>query len=238
MFTIIIRSILIYIVVLFVFRFMGKRQIGQMQPFELVLTLIIADLATIPMSDVTIPVLHGIVPLLTLVIAHFILTLLTRSSIKLGEIVNGKPVILITPDGIDYEVLKSLNLTVDDVFEAIRGCNFFSLDQVAYAIMETTGKVSVIPKSQFAPATCGDLNLELEEATIPITLVSQGRFMEENAKLAKVDYDFVKNLIVKEKIRAIKDILVLTIDSTGKIYLQEKNKSCKIITASLGENKI
>lgn len=239
MFTIISRSIIIYIVVLFVFRIMGKRQIGQMQPFELVLTLIIADLATIPMADITIPVLHGIVPLLTLVVAHFILTLLTRKSILLGKFVNGKPVIVINPNGIDYEVLQSLNLTVDDLFEAIRGCNYFSLEQVAYAIMETTGKISVVPKMEFAPATCGDLKLKLDQVTIPVTIVSEGKFLDENARLASVDKSFVQKIIDKEKLKNLKEILILTLNNDGMVYLQAKGKPCKTFqTNKVGEVKV
>ena len=127
MFTIVVRAIIIYLVVLFLYRLMGKRQLGQMQPFELVLTLIIADLATIPMAEVSVPVLHGIIPLLTLVLLHFILTFLSSISNKFATFLSGKPVIVINPEGLDYKALKNLNLSVDDVFEAIRGCGFFSI---------------------------------------------------------------------------------------------------------------
>ena len=122
MLTIIIRSILIYLIVLLVYRLMGKRQLGQMQPFELVLTLIIADLATIPMAEVSVPVLHGIVPLLSLVILHFLLTLLCKNSQWLSKVISGKPVILINPKGIDYSAMKKLNLATDDIFAALREC--------------------------------------------------------------------------------------------------------------------
>ena len=233
MFTIIIRSIIIYIVVLFLFRFMGKRQIGQMQPFELVLTLIIADLATIPMSDVTIPVLHGVVPLLTLVVAHFILTFITRKSILFGKFVNGKPVIVINPNGIDFEALQSLNLTIDDLFEAIRGCNYFNLEQISYAIMETTGKISVVPKMEFAPVTCGDLDIKLEKTTIPITIICDGKYLDDNAKLANVSKSFIDEILKKEKISKIKEVLILTIDGDGKAYFQAKGKNSKVFNVKL-----
>ena len=137
MLTIVFRAIIIYIVVLFLYRLMGKRQLGQMQPFELVLTLIIADLATIPMAEISVPVLHGIVPLLTLVLLHFLLTLLSKLSSKFSTILSGKPVIVVNPNGIDYRALKNLNLSIDDIMEAIRGAGYFRLEQVQYAIMET-----------------------------------------------------------------------------------------------------
>ena len=121
MLTIIIRCIIIYMIVLILFRVMGKRQLGQMQPFELVLTLIIADLATIPMAEVSVPVLHGIIPVFTLVLLHFVLTAFSKLSPKFGYFISGKPVIVINPKGVDYKALKALNLSIDDLFEAIRG---------------------------------------------------------------------------------------------------------------------
>ena len=123
MLTIIIRAIIIYFIVLLIYRLMGKRQLGQMQPFEFVLTLIIADLATIPMAEVSVPVLHGIVPLLTLVVIYFILTVITKSSQILSKFISGKPSIIINPKGIDYEAIKKLNLSTDDIFASLRKFN-------------------------------------------------------------------------------------------------------------------
>ena len=224
MLTIIIRSIVIYLIVLLVFRLMGKRQLGQMQPFELVLTLIIADLATIPMAEVSVPVLHGIVPLLTLVILHFILTIISRVSQRLSKIISGKPVILINPKGIDYKAMRKLNLSTDDIFAALREQGYFNVNQVQYAIMETNGKVSVMPKAQFAPVTNGDIQLETTESFIPIILVSEGKILKENIALAGLKEEDVKKLANKEKKNVkIKEILLLTINQLGEGYLQLLN---------------
>ena len=231
MFTLLIRSIVVYILVLFVFRLMGKRQIGQMQPFEFVLTLILADLATIPMAENSVPVLHGIVPLLTLVVLHFFLTLITRNSDFLNRIISGKPVIVINPDGIDYNALKELNISLDDLFEAIRSCNFFSIDEVQYAIVETNGTVSVLPKKANSPLTIEDIgrttiskNLKInkKETTIPVTLISEGTILKNNFKIANLDENFLKYILNKTKTKNIKDILLLTIDGNGKIFFQLK----------------
>ena len=223
MLTIILRSIIIYLIVLFVFRIMGKRQLGQMQPFELVLTLIIADLATIPMAEISVPVLHGIVPLFTLVILHFVLTLLTRLSSTFSSIVSGKPVIVINPNGIDYKAMKKLSITIDDIFEAMRGLGYFSLEQVEYAIMETNGKISVLPKAELAPATNQSVGAKVEKAAIPINIISEGKVLKENLALANLDenflQEFLKNNLNKAK---IKDVLVMTIDDNGVVYLQLK----------------
>ena len=223
MLTIILRSIIIYLIVLFVFRIMGKRQLGQMQPFELVLTLIIADLATIPMAEISVPVLHGIVPLFTLVILHFLLTLLTRLSTTLSAVVSGKPVILINPRGIDYKAMKKLSISIDDIFEAMRGLGYFSLEQIEYAIMETNGKISILPKAELAPATNQSVGAQVEKAVIPINIISEGKILKENLALANIDEAFVEKFLKTNIGKAkIKDVLVMTLDDNGAVYLQLK----------------
>ena len=204
---------------------MGKRQLGQMQPFELVLTLIIADLATIPMAEASVPVLHGIVPLLSLVILHFLLTLLCKNSQWLSKVISGKPVILINPKGIDYSAMKKLNLATDDIFAALRECGYFSISQVQYAIMETNGKISVMPKTEFSPATNGDLNLQNSDTYLPIILVSDGKVVKENLAVACMSEEEVKEIIrknSKNKKTTIKDVLILSVDQMGESYLQLK----------------
>ena len=237
MLTIIIRSIIIYLIVLLVFRLMGKRQLGQMQPFELVLTLIIADLATIPMAEVSVPVLHGVVPLLTLVVLHFVLTLISRSSHFFSKIISGKPVIIVNPKGIDYKAMKKLNLSTDDIFEALRGSGYFNISQVQYAIMETNGKVSVMPKADYAPVTNADLGTNGEESFLPIVLVSEGKILKDNLPLANITEDEVQDLLIKTngKNSHIKDVLLMTIDKAGQGYLQMKKGEGKTFEKKVGK---
>lgn len=224
MFSIILRAIIVYVIVLTVFRLMGKRQIGQMQPFELVLTLIIADLATIPMAEMSVPLLHGVIPLLTLVVMHYILTIISKKSTKFSRFISGKPIIVVNPSGVDYDAIRELNISVDDIFGAIRAKGYFKLEQIQYAIMETNGTINVMPKSEFSPATNGDLGLKVDNESIPITLVSEGNLMQENLSLANVSADFVKNLVKKAKISSLKNCLVLTIDANNQVYAQEIGK--------------
>ena len=224
MFSIILRAIIVYTIVLIVFRLMGKRQIGQMQPFELVLTLIIADLATTPMSEMSIPLLHGVIPLFTLVIAHYLLTVISKKSIRFNRIISGKPIIVVNPNGIDHMALRELNISVDDVFGAIRAKGYFKLEQIQYAIMETNGTINVMPKSDFAPVVNQDLNLQIEEESLPITLISEGSIMKENLALANVDVEYVKKLLKKAKISSLKNCIVLTIDKKKQVYAQQKGK--------------
>lgn len=228
MITTIIRVFIIYTVVLIVFRLMGKRQIGQMQPFEFVLTLIIADLATLPMSEVSIPILNGVVPLLTLVVFHFVLTSLTRASTRFSTFISGKPVIIIDKNGIVDSALKKLNITIDDLFEAIRGAGYFSFAEIEYAIMETTGTVSVMPKNQFAPATKSDLKIKEESDSLPLTIISNGKYMQENLELSHRSKDFFESIIKKLKIKSHKRVLILTITQNGEVYFQEKGKQSQV----------
>lgn len=236
MLVLVIRAMIIYIIVIMVFRLMGKRQIGQMQPFEFVLTLIIADLVTIPMGNSSIPLLHGIISLLTLATIHFLITLLTRKNKFLSQVISGKPVIVVNPDGIDYENLKKLNISLDDLFESIRGCGYFSLDEVEYAIIETNGLVNVLTKKDFSPLTIGDVSKtksgitinQSKEKTIPITLVSEGSMNKENIKAAELNEVKIDEILKKAGTKNIKDILVITIDGNGKVYSQLKNEHFKV----------
>jgi len=229
MITEITRVIIIYILVLFLFRLMGKRQLGQMQPFELVLTLIIADLATIPMAEMNVPLLNGIIPLLTLVIIHFVLTTLTKHSTRFSRLISGKPIIVVGPDGIVYNALKKLNITIDDLFESIRGAGYFSFEEIEYVIMETNGQVSVMPKPEFSPATNGDLKIEKESDSLPLTIISEGKFMEDNLEISNHTKDFYLKILKKEKVEKIKDVLILTISKKGNIFFQTKHKNSKTL---------
>ena len=232
MVTIVLRAIIIYLIVLLIFRIMGKRQIGQMQPFELVLTLIIADLATIPMAEVSVPVLHGIVPLFTLTILHFILTLISKSSTWFSKFISGKPVIVINPKGIDYKAIKMLNLSIDDILAALRNCGYFSIAQVQYAIMETNGKISVLPKAEFSPATNGDLETGAEDSFIPITLINEGKFMEENLKLAGVERSKLEEIIKSKGCKSYTDVLLFSVDQNGQAFLQCKKGEAQSFATS------
>ena len=224
-----IRVQIIYFVVLLFLRIMGKRQIGEMQPYELVITLIIADLATVPMSDANIPLINGILPLAILVILHYSITMLARKSIIFRKIVSGQPVIVISPNGINYDALKKLNMNLHDLQEGLRQCNYFYFDQIQYAIIETNGKISVVPKSQYAPATAQDVNTEIEKAELPILIITDGKIMKDNLKLVDITEDQLAKLFITLNINKIKDVVVMSLDSGGKMYYQLKNQPYKVI---------
>ena len=234
-----IRVQIIYFVVLLFLRIMGKRQIGEMQPYELVITLIIADLATVPMSDANIPLINGILPLAILVILHYSITMLARKSIIFRKIVSGQPVIVISPEGINYEALKKLNMNLHDLQESLRQCNYFYFDQIQYAIVETNGKISVVPKSQYAPATAQDVDAKIEKAELPILIITDGKLMKDNLKLVNIDETQLNNLFKALEISKAKDVVVMSLNSAGKMYYQLKNQQYKVVENinNLSKNK-
>lgn len=224
-----LRVLIIYVTVLIFLRLMGKRQIGEMQPYEVVITLIIADLATLPMSDSNIPLLHGILPLAILVLLHYIITLLVRKNAKIRRIISGQPVVVISPNGLEYQALKSLNITIDDIIEMLRQNGYFTFEQILYAIIETNGKISVIPKSKFAPATAQDVNVTNPEAKIPSIVISDGKMMKSQMAELKLNAENLSEILNYLQINSIKEVIILSLDNTGKLYYQTKGKPAKTI---------
>lgn len=207
---------------------MGKRQIAQMQPFDVVITLIIADLATIPMSDQSIPLLNGIVPLLVLTVIHFLITFLSCKSLGIRHIVNGKPIILVSPQGILEENIKKLNMTVADVMEASRYVGYVSLEDINYMIMETNGNISVLPNSDATNVVRSDLKIDKEDDKLPVVLISDGKISKENLQITKVDDALLKNFLAMHNTNA-KEVIIMHYSSDGTIYLQVRGRG-KLIT--------
>lgn len=225
MFTLFVRCLIIYVIVLVIFRLMGKRQLGELQPFEFVITLIIADLATIPMAEINIPLIHGIIPLITLTLVQFAISFISCKSLTIRKVVNGKPVIIISPNGIEYDNLKNLNMNISDVNEALRNMNYFSIEQVEYAIVETNGKLSVLPKGEFAPTTCGDIKAKTQPSALPLVLVCEGKLVKNNLKICNIKEDFINNILKKQGGYEIKEVVIATLDNNGKMFLQIKDKT-------------
>jgi len=219
-FTLLTRSLILYILILFLLRIMGKRQLGEMQPFELVITLIIADLATIPMAETALPLIQGIIPLLTLVCIHYLICLLSRKSLFFRKLINGKPIILLDPDGINYENLKRVNMTFNDLMEGIRTAGYFNLEELLYVILQTNGSMTVVNRSEYSPITAEDMKIEKQQASLPVIIVNKGKINKENLLLAQINEKFLLENIKQIGINSIKDILILTIDNYGKIYVQ------------------
>ena len=211
---------------------MGKRQIGEMQPFELVITLIIADLATIPMAETTLPLIQGIIPLVTLVSVHYLICLLSRKSLLMRKFFSGKPIILVDPDGVNYANLQKVNMNFNDLTEGIHTAGYFNLDEILYVILQTNGTMTIVNRSQYSPITAEDLKIDKPPATLPMIIVTKGNVNKENLQKAGIDKDFILNEVKKVGINTIKDILIMTINNTGKIYVQPKGKKFSTIQSN------
>lgn len=211
MLIIFIRAIILFAVLLFVFRLMGKRQIGEMEPFELVITLVISELACIPMSDRSIPITFGIVAILTMFVIHQFILLLSHSE-KLQGIINGKPVMVINEGKIDIESLKSLNMHVNDLLQAMRAAEYFSLEEVTYGIMETNGQLTVVANKA----------MEEKQQTLPIPLVLEGKWNDDNIKGNGFSLKELESLLQMERVK-LKNVILLAIDENNRMTMQKRN---------------
>ena len=211
MLIIFIRAIILFAVLLFVFRLMGKRQIGEMEPFELVITLVISELACIPMADRSIPITFGIVAILTMFVIHQFILILSHSE-KLQGIINGKPVMVINPNGIDIHSLKTLNMHVNDLLQAMRAAEYFSLEEVTYGIMETNGQLTVVANK----------DMEEKQQTLPIPVILEGKFNEDNIKGNGFVKENLQRLLLAEHVK-VKNVILLAIDENNRMTLQKRN---------------
>ena len=221
MLLIFIRAITLYILVLVVMRFMGKREIGQLQPFELAISIMIADLATTPMAEPGIPITNGIIPILGLLIMHLIISMINIKSIKLREIICGKPTILIYHGKIDEGILKKERFTINELEERLRGNNVFNISDVEYAILETSGQISVIQKPEKRNLVPEDLGLNPEYEGISYDLIVDGKIMKENLEKLGKDYNWLIKQIKNYNIEP-EEALLATIDGKGQFFCQKK----------------
>ncbi len=218
-----IRTIALYILVLFVMRLMGKREIGQLQPFELAISIMIADLATIPMADTGIPISNGIIPILGLLVMHLLISIINIKSIKIRKIICGKPAILIYRGKIDEKVMRKERFTINELQERLRGSNVINIGDVEYAILETSGQVTVIQKPNKRTTIPEDFNITPEYEGVPYDLIIDGKIMYDNLKAIGKDYQWLRKEITKFKVEP-KNVLIATIDGRNQIFCQEKER--------------
>lgn len=215
------RAIVLYLVVLIVMRLMGKREIGQLQPFELAISIMIADLASIPMTEIGIPIFNGIVPILGLLVMHLVISVINLKSLRAREIICGKPSILIYRGKINEKALLKERFTINELEERLRGNNVVNLGDVEYAILETSGQVTVIQKPEKRTTIPEDFNILPEYEGIPYDLVIDGKVMEANLQAIGKNYNWLKKQTEKFGIKP-EEALVVTLDGKGQIFCQKK----------------
>lgn len=216
-----VRALILYIIVLIAIRLMGKREIGQLQPFELVVTIMIADLASVPMQDIGIPLLHGIIPILALLVGQLILSMINIKSGVARRIISGKPTVLISNGKIIEKKLKAQKYTMDGLLEQLRVSGYTNIADVEYAILETSGEISIIPKTESLPATKKDMNIKTEKAGYFRPVVIDGSYIEGNIEDLKISKEQVDGILKNNKL-SLEDTFLFLKDENGKTYIQKK----------------
>lgn len=212
------RTIVLYIFVTLGIRLMGKRQIGEMQPNELVVTLLISEIAAIPLQDTSQPILNGVVAIFVLVILEIIISVITMKSLYVRKIMNGKSAVIIKNGVIDQNMMRQVRMTVLDLVELLRGQDVFDISTVSYAVLEVNGNLSVLLKSSEQPVTVKDIDIKKEKATLPLPVISDGKIIRESLDALEISEEDIKST-VKKNSTDIKDVFLMTMDRYGETSL-------------------
>ncbi len=215
------RTVVFYTVLILVIRLMGKRQIGQMEASEFVVTMLVANLAAIPLEEPDISMHAGLVPIFTVLLMELVFSHISLKSVFFRRLLCGKPVILIENGNILQKNLKKTRVTLDELTGHLREKDVLDLRAVQYAILETTGNLSVFPYPKEKPASAKDAGIPARPQQMPITIISDGRLLPDNLTVAKKDMLWVQR-VLKEKDAAISDTWLLTVDGADHILFYRK----------------
>lgn len=216
-----IRAVILYFTVIFLIRLMGKRQIGELQPSELVVTILVSEIASIPMQDNSIPILNSVIALFVLVAFEIFSSALSLKSHKIRSYIQGHPVIVIRNGVIDYKALKKLRMTVNDLVSALRQKDVFDFSQISYAIFETNGKISVLLKPEYRNSTAADVERYPKDKGMPFAVICDGEVLEDVAKDAGYNTTDINKMVLSSKL-PIEKILIMCVDSDGVSFLARK----------------
>ncbi len=223
MINILLRTGLMYSLLLLAVRLLGKRQLGEMEPSEFVVSMLLANLATIPMEEPAVPILHGILPVVLVFLAESVIAYISLRSVSVRKFFCGKPVILIENGRISPENLRKTRVNLDELTMHLREKGIFDLSTVKFAILETNGQLSTLLYGKDQPPSARDLGTRVKENQLPVTLISDGRIMEENLSLAGKDLQWLYRELKKRNC-PLENAFLLTLDSGGKIYFVPRNK--------------
>ena len=218
----IIRTIIIFLAIVAAMRLMGKRQIGELEPSELVVAVLISDLASHPLQDPGIPLLYGIVPVVTLLCSEILISGLSMKHIRLREAIYGKPSILIVSGKINQTEMDKNRVTLDELMVELRKQGVTDLNTVRYGILETGGSLSILLKAAEAPATPTQLGVNPEENTYPVILINNGRVIQKNLNVLGVTGHWLEKQLSDRKISSPKTVYLMTADEKRNVYLEEK----------------
>ena len=220
----VIRTIILYLLIIIGIRLMGKRQIGELEPSELVLSLIIADLAAVPMQDFRIPLIMGVSPILTLVCLSAILSVLTVKSIRFRALLCSRPSVVIQNGKILSKEMEKNRFTVDELMEELRMAGITDLSKVKYAVLETNGRISVLPYAEDQPVTARDMGLKLKENGLPIIVVSDGRLLTHNLKARRLSPEWLQEQLAVRNVQDLSQVFLMTVDEAENVYFVKKGE--------------
>lgn len=218
----VIRTIILYLLIILGVRLLGKRQIGELEPSELVLSLIIADLAAVPMQDFGIPLLMGIIPILTLLCLSAILSVLTEKNIRFRALLCSRPSIVIQDGKVLPKEMEKNHFTIDELMEELRMAGVTDLATVKYAVLETTGRISVLPYAGECPPTGKDLGLKRQEKGLPLIIISDGHILTHNLTARKLSQGWLEDQLHSRGIQSVEQIYLMTVDEMEGVYLIQK----------------
>ncbi len=214
MLTIILRTAVMYVFITLAIRLMGKRQIGDMQPNELVITLLISEIAAIPLQDTDQPILSGIVAIFMLVILEIIISVIAMKSFTVRKLMSGKSVVIIKNGLVDEDAMKQVRMTVLDLIELLRQNSVFDISQVAYAVLEVNGNLSVLLKSAYAPATPKDLKIKTDKSNLALPVICDGKIVDESLKALQIKRDKLHKVLTSKNHRP-DDVFLMMMDRNG-----------------------
>lgn len=217
----VIRTLVLYVLILIMLRLTGKRQISELQTSELVVTLLISNIAVIPMQDTSLPLLSGVVPILLLVACEIVMSLLMLKNSKFRRAICGIPQIIMNNGVIDQKKMKMLRISTEDLWEELRQANIFSLDEVKYAVLETNGKLSVLKKPQKDTATAEQLNVNNPTNEFELVIISDGEIAESSMEFCGISQDWLKKTLRKNNVNS-KDIFIMTATPNHKYNIIKK----------------
>ena len=224
MLIIFVRAIFLYILIIFSLRLMGKRQLGELQPTELVITILISNLASLPIENTAIPMTVGIIPIMVLVACELIVSNVALKNRNFRLFLSGRPIIVISEGVVDQKALHKLRFSIDDLMESLRSQGVFDIKDVHYAIVETTGTVSVLQKFEAQTVTPKMINLKGENDSFPIVVISDGKLVEQSLQQYNIPMDWLNKNLKKNK-QSLSSVFLMTVDKKLEYYLVPKGKA-------------
>ncbi len=218
-----IRTIILYVAVIFTMRIMGKRQLSQLQPVEFVIAMMISQVAVFPLENRNIPIITSLEPLAILLSLEIFSSVINMKSLKYRTLIQGHSVIIIRNGCIDQKIIKKLRLPVDDILEALRKKDIFDISCVAYALLETDGTVTALLKNEFSPVQKKDLNVSSETDSLPCEVISDGKIIDSEMKECGMNKEKLISALESRRLK-VKDVLLMTADSEGKLFIVKKEK--------------